>query len=92
METIRATRIRQLKAMHELMILANDEEEITMTWLTYGVPDCPTENDYEFIAEDDIAFDECFDLFIKLIAEKNYLQKGRYKHEYYKRDEEERSD
>ena len=69
---MKTTRIRQLKAMHELMMCANDEE-IYMTWATYGVPDCPDENDYEFIAEDKVAFDECFELFCTLIAEQDYL-------------------
>ena len=62
-------RVTQLKAMHELMCNANDEG-IYMTWITTGVPDCPTEDDFEWIAEDDQAYDECFDLFVKLIARK----------------------
>ena len=63
----RDARIDQLKAMHELMLSANDEE-IYMTWITIGVPDAPSEEDFENIAIDDEAYNECFDLFVKLIA------------------------
>lgn len=59
-------RVVQLKAMHELMINANDEN-IYMTWI-YRMPDEPTEEDFEWIAEDDEEYKHCFDLFVKLIA------------------------
>lgn len=68
---IKDTRVTQLKAMHELMMSANDEE-IYMSWSTLGVPDCPSENDFEFIAENDEAYNECFDLFIGLIANEGF--------------------
>lgn len=66
----RDSRIVQLKAMHELMMHANDGE-IYMAWIVTGVPDCPREEDFESIAEDDEAYNECFDLFVKLIADKD---------------------
>ena len=62
----RDARIRQLKAMHELMTEANDEN-IYITWI-YIVPDCPSEEDFESIAIDDDQYNECFDLFVRLIA------------------------
>ena len=62
----RDTRINQLKAMHTLMCSANDEE-ITMAWLSFGVPDCPSEEDYIDIALDDENYNEIFDLFVELI-------------------------
>lgn len=65
------TRIRQLKAMHELMCLANDES-IAMAWLQGGVPDSPTDDDYNFIANDDSAYTDCFNLFTSLITRKGY--------------------
>lgn len=64
----RDARIRQLKAMHNLMCEANDEG-IYMTWI-YLMPDCPAEEDFESIAIDDEQYNECFDLFVKLIAKK----------------------
>ena len=54
--------------MHELMCQANDEN-IYMTWI-YLMPDEPSEEDFEYIASDDEAYNECFDLFVKLIAKK----------------------
>ena len=62
----RDARIDQLKAMHELMLGANDEG-IYMSWIVTGVPDCPSEEDFEFIALRDESYNECFDLFLKLI-------------------------
>lgn len=68
---VKETRIAQLKAMHELMTSANDEE-LYMTWITLGVPDCPSEDDFESIAEDDEMYNECFDLFAGLIANEGF--------------------
>ena len=62
----RDSRIAQLKAMHELMIQANDES-IYMSWI-YLMPDCPSEEDFESIAIDDEQYNECFDKFVRLIA------------------------
>lgn len=59
-------RIEQLKAMHELMRNANDEG-IYMSWIVTGVPDEPSEEDFEYIAIDDKLYSECFDLFVDLI-------------------------
>ncbi len=59
-------RIKQLKAMHELMMEANDEN-IYMAWI-YLMPDCPSEEDFESIAINDTQYNECFDKFVRLIA------------------------
>lgn len=64
----RKARTNQLKAMHDLMCNANDEN-IYMTWI-HLVPDCPSEEDFSDIALDDKLYNECFDLFVKLIAKK----------------------
>lgn len=61
-------RINQLNLMHRLMIEANDEN-IYMTWILL-MPDEPTDEDIEDIAMDDETYNECFDLFVKLIAKK----------------------
>jgi hypothetical protein len=63
---VKETRIAQLKAMHELMTEANDEN-IYMSWI-YLMPDCPSEEDFKFIALNDKSYNECFDKFVKLIA------------------------
>ena len=62
----RGARVNQLRAMHELMCEANDEN-IYMTWI-YRMPDCPSEEDFIDIAIDDEQYNGCFDLFVKLIA------------------------
>lgn len=64
----RDARVNQLKAMHQLMLEANDES-IYMTWI-YRMPDCPSEEDFIDIATDDEQYNGCFDLFVKLIAKK----------------------
>jgi hypothetical protein len=61
------TRVEQIKAMHEIMCNANDEN-IYMSWI-YVMPDCATQEDFEYIAADDESYNECFDLFVKLIAD-----------------------
>ena len=62
----RDARVAQLKAMHQLMLQANDET-IYHTWI-YTMPDEPSEEDFVDIALDDEQYNECFDLFVKLIA------------------------
>lgn len=44
-------RIELLKGMNQYILDLGDEE-VYETWFTLGVPDEPTEDDYEFIAED----------------------------------------
>lgn len=66
-QVVMGMRIEQLKLMHQLMCKANDEATY-MRWAMCGVPDSPREDDFEFIAEDDERYEECFDLFMKLMA------------------------
>lgn len=61
-------RVSQLKAMHNLICEANDER-IYMSW-TYTMPDCPTHEDFVDIAMDDEQYNDCFDVFVKLIQDK----------------------
>ena len=62
----RDIRVRQLKAMHELMREANDEN-IYSSWI-WEMPDEPSEDDFVNIAMNDQDYNACFDLFVKLIA------------------------
>lgn len=62
----RDARVKQLRAMHELMIAANDER-IYMSWI-YLMPDCPSADDFNEIALSDEQYNECFDKFVRLIA------------------------
>ena len=63
-------RVAQLKAMHEVMLNANNEN-IYMSWII-TVPDCPSDDDFEFIAENDENYNEVCDLFISLVSKKSY--------------------
>ena len=61
-------RIKLLKEMNTYIIEMGDEE-IWMDWITLGVPDEPSEDDYEFIAENDDEWNDVCDLFGKLTKE-----------------------
>lgn len=53
------SRVEELRLMHETMISMNDEEAY-MEWITYGVPDEPSDDDFIDIAgEDDLYEDAC---------------------------------
>ena len=58
-------RTNQLRAMHNMMCEANDEN-LYMSWI-YLMPDGATEEDFLDIAFDDELYNECFDLFVKLV-------------------------
>ena len=67
MTMITRYRISKLKAMHE-MILNINNENYYMTWI-YTVPDEPTEEDFEAIAEDIDEYNEVEALFKRLIMD-----------------------
>ena len=58
-------RIKQIKAMHELMLNGNNES-LYMSWI-YLVPDCPNEDDFKYIAMNDSSYNECWDKFLRLV-------------------------
>lgn len=59
-------RMSQLKAMHDMMCEANDEL-LYMSWI-HIMPDGATKEDFFDIALDDELYNECFDLFVKLVV------------------------
>ncbi|MGE4353512.1 MAG: hypothetical protein AB7D36_05460 [Oscillospiraceae bacterium] len=63
-------RADQLQAMHEVIRCANDEN-IYMAWIPL-VPDEPSREDFESIAENTEAYNEVIDLFIYLVSKKGY--------------------
>lgn len=63
-------RMEQLELMHRLMMKAN--ENLYMRWITIGSPDDPSEDDFEFIAENDERYNECCDLFIELVSKTGF--------------------
>ena len=64
METIKI-RIELLKQMHKY-ILDTGDEDIYDVWFMEGVPDEPSEDDYEFIATHSEEFLEVVNLFDRL--------------------------
>ena len=57
-----AIREKLLKDMHQYIIEIGDEE-IYIDWVTLAVPDEPTEEDFESIAEDDETWIKTCELF-----------------------------
>lgn len=72
-------RIELLKAMHNFVITEFSIEDNIMCWLQNGVPDCPQEDDFEFIANDEECFDECVDWFLYLMKEEDFTMLDVYK-------------
>lgn len=60
----------QVKAMHECVMCANDEN-LYMNWVL-TVPDEPTKEDFEDIADDKKMYNEVCDLFVRIISNKNW--------------------
>lgn len=65
----REARVNQLREMHNLMCNANDENIYYNHWI-YLMPDGASEEDFIDIASNNELYNECFDLFVKLIAKK----------------------
>lgn len=65
-------RVEFIKALNEIVLGLGDEELIE-EWLINGVPDCPDEDDFEFIAENQNAFDETVNCFVRL---SKYIKTG----------------
>lgn len=60
-------RVFALKGMHNYMIEA-DNEELYLAWTRNYVPDCPCEEDYEIIAENDDFWDDACRAFARLAS------------------------
>ena len=56
-----------LGGMHSFMMSCVNDEDLQDEWLTLGVPDEPSEDDLEGIAEDPEEFAEIVHLFGKLV-------------------------
>ena len=60
-------RFNLLKAMHDYIRFIDDERAY-MTWI-YEVPDCPSDEDFRDIAEDQEMWEDVCELFSNLIKE-----------------------
>lgn len=64
-------RVRQLKLMNDFIRMSNGEE-ITMAWLTGGIPDDANEGEFPEFAADDELYNSYCDLFAKLVQKKGW--------------------
>lgn len=60
------TKMNLLQQMHNFILNIGDEE-IYEEWVTSCVPDEPSEDDYEFIASNEILWNEITEKFIQII-------------------------
>ena len=58
-------RVEFIKALNEIILGLGDEDLIEV-WLMGGVPDAPSEEDFEFIANNQDSFDETVNCFVRL--------------------------
>lgn len=56
-----------IKAMHTIVQGINDKHAYYNDWIIYGVPVCPTEDDFNFIAEDDDSLTDTLKSFKRII-------------------------
>ena len=57
-----------IKAMHTIVTGLNDERAYYNDWIVNGVPDCPTEDDFKFIAEDNECLTDTLKSFKRIIT------------------------
>lgn len=74
-EKIVEERRDQLKTMHKFMTNSNDEN-LYMQWIAGGVPDCPSEDDFENIADDEELYTDCCNLFTALVQKNGWRYSG----------------
>lgn len=58
-------RLNNVKLMHETMLDMNNEYAY-MNWI-YEMPDCPSEEDFVWFAEDIDRYEELYNYFMKLV-------------------------
>lgn len=65
---MKQARIELLKQMNQYIIDLGDEE-VWITWITLGVPDEPSDDDYEFIASNENEWLDTVKIFANLTKE-----------------------
>lgn len=66
-EEIRNLRLQLTHQMHNYIMNTGDEN-IYAVWMTEGIPDCPSEEDFEYYANDPFEFRELCELFGQLVC------------------------
>ena len=69
---MQVNKIDFVKSLNEI-ILGLGDEDLIESWLMVGVPDCPSEEDFEFIANNEESFDETVNCFVRL---SKYIKTG----------------
>ena len=64
----RATRLELLHNMHNIVLHLNNENAYYNNWIVYGMPDEPTEDDFEYIADNLDEFKDITTAFYKVVA------------------------
>lgn len=59
-------RIENLKQMHEF-IINQDNEDMYCVWITYGIPDEPTDEIFESIASDISEYMDVKKMFLEIV-------------------------
>lgn len=72
-QEMKTLKMNLLGGMHEYIRHLNDENAYE-EWIVDGVPDCPSEDDLEYIAEHDTSFADCCRLFGSIV--KQYINDG----------------
>lgn len=71
-DDIECTRFRLLRDMHRYIITLGDEE-IYESWIMAGVPDEPSDEDFDWIASNDDEWIEVCGLFGRLVKRGGFL-------------------
>lgn len=72
---IKKEREEVVRSMHTLIFELNNEDAY-LEWISVAVPDCPNDEDYEFIAEDEDCFVTTVNAFKRIW--KTYISDGLY--------------
>ena len=67
-------RVENIKLMHETMLCMNNEDAYD-TWI-WTMPDCPTEEDFAWFAEDEDEYNELYGTFFRILN--RYINDGFY--------------
>lgn len=68
-EEIVDIRVNTLKGMNKFILEKINDEELIFHWLEQGVPDCPSDDDFFFIAEDDEEWERVCSVFAWIVKD-----------------------
>ena len=68
-EEIISIRVDTLKGMNKYVLEKINDEELIFHWLEQGIPDCPSDDDFLFIAEDDEEWERVCSVFAWVVKD-----------------------